>query len=199
LTILEKDGVTYTPDLVNCDAQESAILSTLTCSVPVSVLIAEPYILTWADPVYAKLSASNVYGTSIYSLAGNGAILHTIPDAPTLVLENLVHRTASTIGLYWSTTFVGGTPIVDYTVQSDQGLDTFTTIASGITVKSHTATGLTFGVTYKFRVSARNAFGDSNWSTEFIILCATKPLKPLGPTTTAVNANVLVSWVAPDD
>jgi hypothetical protein len=89
------------------------------CTVPVSVLIAEPYMLTWADPVYAKLTASNVYGTSVYSLAGNGAILQTIPYAPSVVSENLLFRTASTLGLSWSTTFVGGTPIIDYTVQSD--------------------------------------------------------------------------------
>lgn len=64
----------------------------------------------------------------------------------------------------WTTTFVGGTPIIDYTVQSDQGLDAWTTIAAGITVRSITATGLTYGVTYKFRVLARNAFGNSLWS-----------------------------------
>jgi hypothetical protein len=89
LTILQKDGVTYTPDLVNCDAQEYAIASTLTCQVPVSVLLAEPYVLTWADPVYAKLSASNIYGTGVYSEAGNGAILHTIPDPPSTFEEDL--------------------------------------------------------------------------------------------------------------
>jgi hypothetical protein len=32
--------------------------------------------------VYAKVKAFNVYGGSIYSDAGNGAILYTVPSPP---------------------------------------------------------------------------------------------------------------------
>lgn len=57
--------------------------------------------LTWADPVWAILTATNAYGTSIYSFAGNGAILYTIPDAPTDLVEDIQYRTASTLGFVW--------------------------------------------------------------------------------------------------
>lgn len=143
--------------------------------------------LTWADSVWVILSATNAYGTSTYSDAGNGAILYTIPDAPTEVIEDLTYRTASTLGFNWQTSFYGGTPIIDYTIMSDQGLDSYTPIASGVTNKYYVAVGLTYGVTYKFKVSARNAFGDSDYSEELVLLCATKPLVPESPTTTTVN------------
>ena len=37
-------------------------------------------------------------------------------------------------------------------------------IASGVTNKWYIARDLTYGVIYKFKVSARNAFGDSYYS-----------------------------------
>lgn len=161
------------------------------------MLIAEPYSLTWADPVYAKLSATNIYGTSVLSQAGNGAILHTVPDAPTDLTEVLDQRTATTLGFIWETSFVGGTPIIDYTIESDQGLDTYITIASGVTNKAMLVSDLTFEVTYKFRVTARNAFGSSEPSQPLELLCATKPLQPEAPTTQVVNADMIVQWVEP--
>jgi hypothetical protein len=116
---LESDGLTYTPDLLTCDGLNAIVVQSRTCSFSVPVLTAEPYMLTWADSVWVILSATNAYGTSIYSDAGNGAILYTIPDAPTEVIEDLTYRTASTLGFNWQTSFYGGTPIIDYTIMSD--------------------------------------------------------------------------------
>jgi len=62
----------------------------------------------------------------------------------------------------WDEGFNGGTPIIDYQVQYDQGLQMFTTIASGVTDRYYTVTGLTIGITYTFRVKARNEFGYSD-------------------------------------
>jgi hypothetical protein len=52
---------------------------------------------------------------------------------------------------------------------------------------------------YKFKVQARNAFGDSLYSESIDLLCATKPAVPLAPTTTTVNDQVVISWAEPDD
>jgi len=75
--------------------------------------------LTWAESVWTIISASNNYGTSIYSEPGNGAILYTIPEAPHNLLEDISYRSVSTLGFNWETSFVGGTPIIDFTIESN--------------------------------------------------------------------------------
>ena len=198
IEIYESDGITHTPDLNICDGLDLDIVASRQCVVPVITLISEPYSLTWADSVYVTITASNLYGTSVYSLPGNGAILYTVPDAPSDLTEDLSLRSNSVLAFSWSTTFVGGTPIIDYTVTYDNGLDTYTVLESGVTSKYYIATGLTYGVTYKFKVSARNAFGESELSEEFSLLCATKPLQPAAPTTARVNENLVVQWTEPN-
>ena len=58
---------------------------------------------------------------------------------------------------------------------------------------------MSVGLTYKFKVVARNAFGLSADSAELAILAAQMPDKPLTPSTTIGGANVVIDWVAPHD
>jgi hypothetical protein len=58
---------------------------------------------------------------------------------------------------------------------------------------------LTPGVTYGFKVQSRNAFGLSEDSAEFFILCGTVPDAPVAPTTTTVASDVIVTWTAPNN
>jgi hypothetical protein len=53
-------------------------------------------------------------------VAGNGAVILTVPDPP-VNLDNVVDQTAATqIGLAWEDGFEpGGTPIIDYKIWSD--------------------------------------------------------------------------------
>lgn len=55
------------------------------------------------------------------------------------------------------------------------------------------------GVTYKFRIEARNGVGYSAYSSDFSILAATNPEPPAEPTTTRVAANIVVDWEIPTD
>jgi hypothetical protein len=48
-------------------------------------------------------------------------------------------------------------------------------LKSGILTKTFTATGLTVGLTYKFKVEARNLFGFSATSSEISLLAAYVP------------------------
>lgn len=65
----------------------------------------------------------------------------------------------------------GGTPVIDYTVWYDQGTDSYTELVSGITDLKYTATTLTMGTLYKFKIQSRNAFGLSvGYSNEVSIL-----------------------------
>jgi hypothetical protein len=81
----------------------------------VATLRASPYTLEWGSSVYAKLFATNVYGNSLESDEGNGAIITTTPDAPIDLTENFFLRTKSTLGLTWDdAAFTGGASIIDY-------------------------------------------------------------------------------------
>jgi hypothetical protein len=69
--------VTYTADLINCDMSTSTATR---CTIPVTALRASPFSLAWGTSVYAKIVAKNVYGSSLESSAGNGAVITTTPD-----------------------------------------------------------------------------------------------------------------------
>jgi hypothetical protein len=93
----------------------------------------------------------------------------------------------------------GGAPVLDYRINYDQGIDSFIVLASEITETSYTATQLTQGETYKFKVEARNTFGYSLLSEEVEILCAMAPDSPLTPTTTNALDQVVFDWETPDN
>jgi len=99
ITIRTSDQITFQSELTHCDL----LMSTATiCTVPVTVLRAAPFNLPWGSSVYAKVVAKNIYGNSLESLNGNGAIITTTPDAPINLAEDYSVRTKSTLGLTWT-------------------------------------------------------------------------------------------------
>jgi hypothetical protein len=58
---------------------------------------------------------------------------------------------------------------------------------------------LTPGVTYGFKIQSRNAFGLSEFSSVFYILCGTVPESPTAPVTTSVGSDIKISWIAPNN
>jgi hypothetical protein len=83
--IRESDGITFTEDLTDCNRLTSAALS---CTLPVASLTTTPYTIAWAESIYAKVAAINVYGISLVSDEGNGALIYTYPDAPVSFAED---------------------------------------------------------------------------------------------------------------
>ena len=53
----------------------------------------------------------------------------------------------------------GGSQVIDYQISSKIGAGAFSVLANGITLYDYTASGLTAGVIYTFKVTARNVFG----------------------------------------
>lgn len=102
------------------------------------------------------------------------------------------------IGMIWvKADEEGGTAVLDYTILfHDQYTETFSQLVSGVTVESYTATGLTTGVTYTFKVAARNAHGLSLYSDEITKLCHDIPDTPLSVATSISGEDVVVSWAA---
>jgi len=70
-------------------------------------------------------------------------------------------------------------------------------IATAVTSTQYTATGLTAGKTYTFKVEARNSYGISSASAPKSILCTAVPFAPSVPTSTVVGNEVVLSWNAP--
>jgi hypothetical protein len=62
--IRESDLTTYYTELSNCDGTESGIVAATSCTIPVTVLRAAPFNLPWGSDVYAKVLATNIYGSS---------------------------------------------------------------------------------------------------------------------------------------
>lgn len=101
IQIRQSDESSYSLDLSDCDGSQSIFLVTTSCSIPVSVLRGSPFNLPWGSSVYSTVIATNIYGDSVVSSAGNGGVIMTYPDAPLNVVENLSARTASTLGISW--------------------------------------------------------------------------------------------------
>lgn len=76
--------------------------------------------MAWGSSVYAKISATNDYGTSTYSNSGNGAVIVTVPDAPTLVQNNMAVTTVNKVGIIWEPGYSdGGLTVEDYRISWD--------------------------------------------------------------------------------
>ena len=81
-----------------------------------------------------------------------------------------------------------------FRVQSDPE---FSILATGVTSPEYVATGLTFGLTYEFKVQARNSYSYSLDSDVLALLCAFKPEAPLTVTTSNQGSQVSVTWDEP--
>ena len=74
----------------------------------------------------------------------------------------------------------GGTPILDYSVFYDQGIDSVVLLQANVRNKYYqTAVSLSPGLTYKFTVTARNSVGHSANSEVLAVLAATLPEAPI--------------------
>jgi len=147
--------------------------------VPASAINGSPFLMAWGSSVYAKVSATNSYGTSTYSLAGNGAIIVTVPDAPVSVANNMAVTTVNKVGIVWESGYSnGGLELLDYRISWDQGTGSWEVRQDGISQKSYTAASVLMGTVYSFRVEARNSYGFSAYSSEVSVLAAAIPSTP---------------------
>jgi len=172
----------FSIDLTYCDQSTSTVTS---CTIPVTAIRAAPFSHSWGASIYAKVFATNVYGNSLVSNEGNGAIITTTPDAPINLAEDTSLRTKSTLGLTWTQAeFTGGAVIIDYRINIAQVGGSYSVLASNLVNPSYTVIELTSGITYQFKVESRNSYGYSAYSDSIALLCAYKPDAPTSVTTT---------------
>lgn len=113
--VREVDGVTFTTEYVYCTEDDATVLSSQSCSIPISVLTSAPYELPYGSSIVVRVTATNAYGASDYK-EGSGAIILTVPTAP-LVADYAVETTSNQITIAWPAAQEnGGTPILDYSI-----------------------------------------------------------------------------------
>lgn len=130
-----------------------------------------------------------------------------IPNAP-INLSNLPEITdSSKIGFQWEDDKTGGATINSYQIWYALSTDEeFTKLEDEYTTKSYTTMiDLVAGKQYKFKVTARNIIGTSDYSAPMTIRAGAKPSKPTKVTTTenidpnGLTDGVSISWEEPSD
>jgi hypothetical protein len=79
-----------------------SVVANKVCQISLSTLIIEPFSLVMNEEIYAKIIASNYYGDSPQSLAGNGGIVKLVPDAPISLVNDPSSTSATSIRFTWS-------------------------------------------------------------------------------------------------
>lgn len=117
---MTSDGVTYAEEATYCDGSLAAVVDSLSCHVPMSVLRAAPYSLVYGDLTVAKVRAANSVGWGSYSNDnGVGASVETEPIQATTPVPTRGARTDDTrVEVEWTEITVasetGGSAITSY-------------------------------------------------------------------------------------
>ena len=115
--IKESGSTAFTIESTDCDGTNSKVISEKSCNIKLRTLLASPFNLEIGDSIIAKVTASNDYGVSAQSIAGNGAIYTTLPDAPRNIAEDSTKNTNTDLGLTWSEgASNGGLQVLDYKI-----------------------------------------------------------------------------------
>jgi hypothetical protein len=138
-----------------------------------------------------EASASGYYGESL--LSDPVTIPVSAPSAPRSLKATPANKA---VKLTWTApSGDGGKAITGYRVQRSTNGTAWTTVKT-TTARSYTATGLTNGKKYWFRVVALNSVGSSAASVVTAIPC-TKASAPRSLKATAKTKSVALSWAAP--
>ena len=163
-----------------------------------------------------QVRAANSVGESEWSTAAQGIPAAQKPDAPaapTLTAKN------DSLDVSWIAPGDNGSAITDYDVQyractatdSDTNVLTCATnptwgswtewnSSNTSTATTAAITGLTNGTKYQVQLQAANSVGDSVWSASASAAPAPEPPNaPAAPTVSVWNAELRVSWTAPND
>ena len=211
--IVTGDGVTFIEDAALCDGADATNLANSFCLVYLADLRAEPTSLVFQQLIQAKLRAHNERGWGEWSDAnvdsGAGPLVETEPQTPE---DWFVWRGDATdntqIEVYWSALTApenGDSEVLTYNVQWDQGTGEFVELvgeSSSWLGLAHIEDGLDDfeGLSFEFKIRARNKWGWGAYSATKSVVCATVPARPdmvvteIDPT----EGGFKITWVAPD-
>ena len=142
-----------------------------------------------------RVSAINAAGTGTASTASSAVTPITVPSAPQNLSATASHQT---VVLNWSApSTTGGSSITDYVAEySTNGTSGWVAFGTTSTVRSETATGLTNGTLYYFRVSAVNSAGTGTATSNVSATPSTTASAPTSLLATPGNAQVSLAFTA---
>lgn len=153
-----------------------------------------------------KIRAINAIGNGAYSeLNTDGATIETVPTGSTTVSFDLTQTTNTQTVVEWTEitgSNRGGSQVSidEYELQWNQGATngTWETIHQSNDL-THTVTGLSGGLVYRFRVRGINKYGAGAWSSDAGsgVLTAQAPDAPAAPTVEYVTSQVRIKWTYP--
>ena len=171
-----------TPGAWTAEAAHCGGTSAVSCTVPMAVVTAAPYLLSQGDLVEVRVTAANSYGPGPASPANTaGADVRVAPLAMAAPIRGPATASAQ-VEVQWTLLAGpsdGGSPVTSYHLQWDQGTGTWADLVglvsphllAGYTV----TTGVTPGTSHQFRVRAANVYGWGPYSPATAILASQAP------------------------
>lgn len=202
-------ALTTWSEVASCDGADPTTRDALQCVVMMDVFTGATFGYVFDDVVYVRVSATNFYGFGeISSPCGDtGARIRVVPTQMSAPTEDL-SSTDTQILLHWiplTGADAGNSGVIAYSLYWDAG-DSAKTAADvalvDADITSFLVTGVEGGRTYRFRVRARNIYGDGPFSDELIVIPDDAPGKTDIPTVvldTTDPTAVSVSWPLPNE
>jgi len=151
--------------------------------------------LTSGQIYYFTVAAVNAMGTGANSTEAS-ATPATVPTAPRFFMSTAGN---DQVLLSWAAPASnGGSVITNYWIYQGNESNGEILIATRGNMTTYTATGLTYGQVYYFKVAAVNPMGEGANSTETTATPATLPTRPRGLSAMASNGHVMLTWTAPE-
>lgn len=168
---------------MDCDGTLTDVIANRVCTISLETLKASPFDLVKDESVWIRIVSQNFYGDSIYSDAGNGAVIQLVPDAPINLANDPLTTDDTIIRFTWDEGLSnGGTPVIDFDIYYNQGssVSQWTILAEDVVDTFYQTTiPLTAGEIYSFKLTARNAVGVGLESDSVSILAAKIPDSPI--------------------
>lgn len=197
-------------EVASCDGSDPLIRDALACVVPMSTLT-EPATFGYLfdDVVHVRVSATNSYGYGDLSDPSDatGARIRAVPSQMSPPTEDLA-STDTEVTLHWtplSGVDAGNSDVIAYSLYWDEGDSTKADADVPLVdaaVTTFTVTGVEGGRTYRFRVRARNIYGNGPFSLETIVVPDDAPGKtdiPAVALSAAFPTEVEISWALPNE
>ena len=166
------------------------------------MLTSSPFSLVQGTTIIVKVEPVNIIGTGTSNQNTLGALIEVPPLKPSSVplrINSLSTKTAIAVSYQALTgTNTGGSPILSYELQWDQGTGTWASLVGynpySTATSFVTPSTLTTGNQYQFKYRAVNALGWGSFSNSVSLIAAGPPDQLGAITTTLSGANVVVSW-----
>lgn len=173
-------------------------MTALSCSIPMDVLTGT-YAYTFDALVLVRVSARNMYGFGTPGYNLGSARIRSKPAQ--MAVPVITSYSDSQIVVSWTDltgTDTGNSPITSYNLYWNDGTGDADIQVLNALVTSYTFGGISGGLTYKFKVRAKNIYDYGTFSNTVSIVAVDVPGKVGIPSVTLSGTNVVIDWDEPN-